>query len=305
MVFFGFLFQHGAFDGHSFKIPMAVSMAVLAASIPFIVLGLRVSAREDVAEQAQPASMWPLVLCAGGMLMVMLGIAGISETRYEALVALSVLPLLALSIPFAAGSVIPILSRIAPLADGRVQRLRMRATLIQLLACVPTLIIFAASYKLSLTAPRAFVVFVPYLLIVIAAGAVAISGRRLVAAGIAIVLVTLFSVSAVVLRNTPVSPRDYQGLSRAINARLQPGDLIFTRRSHWAYTPVFYYLDHDRLVAEDFIDALRTAPRSRVWVLSFLREPPTDEMAEALSGYQIAGRTTALNAEAVLYLPAR
>lgn len=145
----------------------------------------------------------------------------------------------------------------------------------------------------------------PNLLIVIAAGAVAISGRRLVAAGIAISLVPLFSASAVILRNTPISTRDYQALSRALNTRLQPGDLIFTRRRHWAYTPVFYYLDHDRLVAEDFSDALRTAPRSRVWVLSFLRQPPTDAMTEALSGYQIAGRTTARDAEAVLYVPAR
>lgn len=107
--------------------------------------------------------MRPLVLCASGMFMVMLGIAAIanSHSRNEALVALSVLPLLALFLPFAAGAVTPLLSRIAPLVQGRLQRLRILATLVPLLAFVPTLLIFAISYKLSLTAPRAFVVFVP------------------------------------------------------------------------------------------------------------------------------------------------
>lgn len=49
---FGFLFQHGVSTEDFYELPVAVSIAVLAASIAFIVLGLRVSTREEFAAQA-------------------------------------------------------------------------------------------------------------------------------------------------------------------------------------------------------------------------------------------------------------
>ena len=105
--------------------------------------------------------------------------------------------------------------------------------LIALLAIGPTLALFAASYVVTLTAPRVFLQFVPYLVLLAACGAWPLCRRRTVAAALAVVLGLTFAGSAVVLRRTPTSTRDYQGLARALASSMQPGDLVFTPARHW------------------------------------------------------------------------
>jgi hypothetical protein len=124
---------------------------------------------------------------------------------------------------------------------------------------------------------------------------------------IATPLLAMFSASAVILHRTPISPRDYQGLARALTEKLRPDDLIFVRRRNWAVTPLFYYLDHRRLVAAEYREAVLKAPRSRVWTILLPGETgqkPVPQEIDALSGHRLADRIDALRAHAFLYVPA-
>jgi hypothetical protein len=300
---FGFLFVPGQSSDQFYDIPAWVSLSILACSVLLQVLGLRIGAHEQFSEQRPMAARRPLIICAAASSLTMLGIAATARARNQLLVALSVLPFVALFIPPMARKMTGVSSRVRTILQKRSRAHPARLGLIANLAYLPTLVIFAASYKFALTAPRAFALFVPYLLIVTAAGAVALSSRRPPAAVTAVALVATFSASAVMLHFVPISLRDYQGLSRALNASLQPGDLILTRNRDWSHTPIFYYLDHDRLVAGHYDEALRGAPRARAWVLVFDGNTPSDTLLEALSDYQIAGRVNASRAEAILYVP--
>ncbi len=110
------------------------------------------------------------------------------------------------------------------------------------------------SFKLSLTAPRAFLVFVPCLLVLVAAG-----GRTAVepsprSAGLALAsLLGVFVASDVIVGRAPASPRDSSRHRRrhdgARPAR-RPG--VFAPKRHWAYTPLFVYLPHRRIITQDF-----------------------------------------------------
>jgi hypothetical protein len=297
---FGFLFHHGAYVEEAPLLPLPIAVVVLVASLYLIRLGLSAPPAEGDAKDPSPApSMGPLALAAAGVSILMVGLAAIANVRQDELVMLSVVPLVALAIPRAVGSLRRGLARFESV-EGLLRRGRHLTGVVPLQAVVPTLLLFAVSFHVALTAPRAFAIFVPYLLIVIAAGVLAVPRRLVVIA----VLIVGFGTSAVLLRSVPVSPRDYQGLARAMQAEMQPDDLVFLPPAHWAFTPMSFYLDHRRLVAGNYANALRRDPRSRVWVLSLANEQPTIEMANALAGYRVAGEVTALKAAAVLYAPA-
>ena len=299
---FGFLFQHGAYPERLSPLPMVEALLVLALSLFLIYLGLRAPTAETDVDDPPPApSIWPLAVAALGASALMLGIAAVSDVRQEELAALSVLPLLLLVLPLIVGSLRSVLSRFGPL-EAMLRKGRNLTALIPLQAFLPTLLLFAVSYQVALTAPRAYVIFVPYLLVVIAAGVLSLTRWRRHA--VIVALAIIFPASALLLRAIPLSPRDYQGLARAMDAKMQADDLVFAPPRDWAYTPIFYYLDPKRIVAANYADAVRRAPRSRVWVLSMLRQGPTIEMANALSGYRIADKVEALQAGAVLLVPA-
>ena len=304
---FGFLFQHGAFAEHKdryYELPSAASMGVFILSLVTIAAGFRAAKSRPRPNAVPSPSLRPLFLCAAGMAMVMLGIAVVSYVRHGALAALSVLPILALAIPFAAGAVRPAFARFAPAVERLFNRWPACTALMPSLAVAPALAIFAISFKLTLTAPRAFLIFVPYQLILIAVGVVALSRTRVAAAGIAAVLVSVFAASTAILHRTPFTTRDYQELGRQIEARSEPEDLVFTPTKHWAYTPLFFYVNHQRLVADHYADALRRAPHARVWLPQFLRMPQSDDARAALAGYRVVDQVYAPEAEAALYVRA-
>src|SRR5204862_7118970 len=89
----------------------------------------------------------------------------------------------------------------------------------------------------------ALLVFVPYLLIVMAAGTRDLARKKLFAAPLAVVLILLFAASTWFFSTMPFSVRDYAGFATAINERLEPGDLIFVKPRAWDVTPLFYYVD--------------------------------------------------------------
>jgi hypothetical protein len=289
----------------SYQLPLAASVLILASSLVFIVRGLAVRPLEQgPSEAVPPAPIGPVVLSALGMAAVMFGLALLSFVRVHALMAMSILPLAALLFPFGAARFRSLLARAAPGVEGRLDDAGGLSGLIVLQALVPPLTIFLASYLVPLTAQRAFLIYIPYLLIVIAAGVVALARRRFVAVAFAAALSVAFAASVLIAAGSPNTPRDYQGLARAMNRQLQPGDLVFALPRNYADTPMFVYLDHRRLVASDYAQALRRSPSSRVWVLSMEDARPSQEMMAALRNYRRIGGVRVVGQEptdAILY----
>ena len=173
------------------------------------------------------------------------------------------------------------------------------ASPIVILALVPTFSIFIVSMLKPMVASRALLIFVPYFLLVVAAGLGSLRRIALaVPAGLA--MAAFFAVSIVHFRSMPSSLRDYQGLAQAIEARLQPEDLIFVTARDWQMTPIFYYLDKSRLVARNYAEAVEGRGNRRVWVVIFDRTK-TKEMLRALNQFTLAQEVAAFNGRARLY----
>jgi len=142
--------------------------------------------------------------------------------------------------------------------------------------------------------------FVPYVLIVLAAGTREVARRTVLQAPLAIVLIAFFAASIWHFQRMPQSPRDYVGLAKLINARLQPNDLIFVKPRIWYVTPFFYYVDQSRLVADDY--AARSAKRDvRIWVILFGNEQLAPVMSEALTDFKLSDQVDAFQGRALLY----
>lgn len=304
---FGFLFQHGAYSDAIFELPFAVAVAVALLSVVLLRSGLRFRSGEDPPVPVHsPPPRWPLAVAALGSATTMLGIALVAPQRNEVLALLSTLPLAMLLIPEASRGLRPTLARVSPQLERVLARGGTTAGLVALLALGPTLALFAVSNWLTLTAARAFLQFVPYLVLLVAAGTWPLARRPIAAAALAATLGVLFAGSVVVLRQTPTSTRDYQGLADTLGASIRPGDRVFAPPRHWAYTAMFFYLDHRQLVATDYASALHIWPRPRVWVLATPPDTPlSEEVADALSDYQIVDRIEARGLAAVLYQSVR
>lgn len=299
--FFSFGFLFGDNSDFAPRLGGMAALALLALALPLIVNGLRVPVIEPVDLPAQPLpARAPLWLAAAGACAVVAGIMLIAWQRQRAIAGLLVLPWLLLAVPPVAGWLRPWLG----FADGWRRKLRPLFGLVPLLALVPALLLWAASHLVPVTAPRAFLIFVPYLLIVVAAG-VAVLPRWL-GIGVAALLALVFAVSIRLARAEPVSPRDYKTLALTINAKSQSGDLLFVPPLRWDYAPLFFYLNGPTPVAGDYALTLRRHPQARVWVPevteSRIYQPPP-ELKTSLAGYRTVTTLTAQNFRAKLYVP--
>ncbi len=153
------------------------------------------------------------------------------------------------------------------------------------------------------TAERAFLIFVPYVLILIAAGVSVLFDVKALRIPLAAALAVLFAASVVYLYGTPISPRDYRGIAAQIKAHQRPGDMIFLRPKSWIDTPVTYYLDHRKLVATDYAGAVAHNPQARVWVILWAQPEPYPEMRPALAGFTQVATLHAEQASALLFAP--
>ena len=214
-----------------------------------------------------------------GVSCLLFGIALWSSSRRRELAALSVLPLIVVWFPLLPGWLRSLRNSageplLAPLA-----RFQNVGALVPCLALVPALLLFAISFRLSLTASRAYLLFVPYLIMLVAAGTFRLSQRPPVAVALAVFLAAVFGTSVWKSKLTPNSSRDYQGLAQELNAKLRSGDLIFVAPRSWWQTPLYYYIDQKRVVAENYEQALQRTPGTRVWVI----EAPGTSHSTALS----------------------
>ena len=302
---FGMLFQHGGYSQLQTVLPDHLWPIVLAFSLVLIGLGLTRASADATPQVAAPRDWpWRLGLCAAAGSAVMLGFFLISTRRVRPMAVTPVLPWLMLLFPVVSARMGPQLRRLAPWLDRFLDPRNWWLGLVPLLAIPPVLGIWMISFKVTLTAPRAFAIFVPYLLILVAAGLERLAPRRVIFALTGAALVATFAWSAYLMFPVPTTPRDYRGLAEAINARSQPGDLIFVPMRNWEVTPMFIYLPHERLVAQRYREALAASPHARVWAPAFHEAlPPNPQMNQALAGYRVVGQVQVKGAAALLYAP--
>ena len=297
---FGFVYMRDVFSIPARGLPGWLEIGVLCGAVAFCALGLTAGKR-SAPESAPRRSALPwlaLVPGAIGIATIMSGLACAAYSRHY-IIYFSIVPIIALAIP----AVVMLGGRIVAAGHARATaRPLALASPVPLLGLVAPLLPFAASFFASVAAPRAFLIFVPYLLIVAAAGIASFCRTPLRTVPVAAATALLFVASAVHFIRVPAA-RDYKALAAEINARIEPGDVIFVRHRHWRETPVFYYLENDRLVAADYSAALAADPSRRAWVILFDDNEPTPEMASALTGYDVVMEVEARRSRAHLYAP--
>ena len=305
---FGFLF---ATD--EFAIPTLEIAALLSAGLAFVCLVLvciglarETSAQPLLASGSQPTSRLVSWFIAISVSVAMYWMASIALIRSDPLKVTALLPLMALGVPAIAGGARGVFRTLFPWAERGLQTMEPAKVLFVLYALVAPLVLFAASYVASILAPRAFLIFVPYLLIMASAGLWGLARFRILTAGVGFALVAAFAMSVPYAAQKPGSPRDYQAIAQAVQAELEPDDLVFLRDKNWADTPLFYYWRDANFIVEDWAGATAKHPDARVWVITWPggpdeRGPAPDRRAALADGYELVKILSEFRAEAELY----
>ena len=302
---FGFLFDPGAWFSSSGAPAMLPVVALAATALTLALAGMRVRGAE-LAAGPSPVPLPFQVVVAGVIAGVALTLfyAAISERHRAALATLAVFPLACLLLPAIAARVKPVLNGIVPGVVAWVERLSPFGLLIALIAFGPPLVFYAMSLVKSVLAPRAFLPFVPFFLLLIAAGFAALPIRSTLRALAGTALALLFLASYAYFRAAGHGPRDYKGVAAIIAREERPGDAIVVRRQHWADTPFFYYLPHARYLTPEQVTRIGG---SRAWVTEWSEEGVVnhDERRAALErvGYRQQEQWTVGSYHATLFEP--
>jgi 4-amino-4-deoxy-L-arabinose transferase-like glycosyltransferase len=248
---------------------------------------------------------------AVGSALVTLGFVVVALQRRSAMSATIAVPILALCLP-------PVIGRLRSALAASVVASRLRpwvvglnrpASLVILLAFLPTLALLVISFQSSVLNQRAFMMFSSFLLILAAAGASVVGRIRVLRIPLILALVAVHLGSVAHWRGRPSESRDYQALAERMNERMQPGDFVFVVPREHSVTPLFYYLD-DRgytYVTHDYADAVRNDAGARVWLVFFESYEwgpfmtTTEEMTAALAGFRMAVEVEALRSRAQLF----
>ena len=304
---FGFLLQHGAYpDAVPIPGPSRwFQLAAFGVSLPLLLLGLKRTMQAPRTADGGPAleyvadfSVLDLLPLALGSVIVMLGVALLTNRHRGVMLAVALLPWFALAVPKVTAAASDLVARIRPRlgSDGL-------PTLMPLLALAPPLGIFLVSFVVPLTAPRAFVIFVPYFLLLTAAGADWLFVNRFVALGVIAILLALFVPSIELAKRMPTSPRDYKGFAEGIHARMSPGDTILVRIHNWRYTPLLYYLRHDRMRLHLPDPSAPRVGTGCVWRIHFDGDLFFNPKPPELSAYHQTAEVHALRSHAWRFCP--
>lgn len=303
---FGFLFAADPDAIPAMAVAPPVAAMLLAVALGLAAGGLVVPAPapRPVPAGAGPSG-WPAVLVAFVMSAFMVWLALIALHRNAALLVVATGPVVALWLPALSRVADRLVARPAALARWRTTAAGPRL-LVGLVGVAAPLVLFVLSAKVEILAGRAFLVFVPALLVLVAGAVTAIPAawpRHLVAAA----LIGLFAASVPWSLAKPGSPRDYKALVAGMQADYRPDDLVFVLDKRWEEAPLFYYLPGARYVFGDYAAALGRDPKARVWLVTWpWEEMPviTDARREALAGYRRVAHVEALRASAELFVPA-
>jgi hypothetical protein len=178
------------------------------------------------------------------------------------------------------------------------------APLVWMLAFVPFLLVAALSVAFRpFMDARGILHIAPYLLLILATGAVALGRRsRWLAGALVLVLGALHGYSVWAYRDMLTTPVDYRQFADDLKPQIESTDLIFLARD-WATTPILYYLHPDQyhIYASNFAEVCRQYPNSRVWVLALHGGDPPDGVEPALAGYSAIETVEIHLARGVLY----
>ncbi len=304
---FGIFYNEGLSELHPHTWPLPVVLATFVLSVGLLWRSFRVVPVRAYKPDSAPSPGWqPLFAAAAGMTMVMASIVPvattlIAKTKYMPLVAAIVV------FPAIAFAAFPIATWLGPKVRARIDRMEMRSPLvgilrspIALLALFPFLMVSVGAIARPMVDRQALIMFIPYLLVLIAAGTREAARHRLLAAPLAIVLVLSFAASAWHFRGMPQSNRDYATLSKQISARMGKNDVVFVLPLKYYVTPFFYYMDPSRLVSEKY-DKYSRKSHARIWIVLFEDEQPADNISNALAGLVLADRVDVLGAHGLLY----
>ncbi|OYX45130.1 MAG: hypothetical protein B7Z02_02485 [Rhodobacterales bacterium 32-67-9] len=302
---FGFLFGHDVAAIPTLAIPGPAAAVLLAIAVGTLILAFRVPA---VCQRPTPAAgdlpRWLPFGAAASMTVLMVWMALIAHRRTGALLIVSAGPVLALALPVVVRAVEAGLRRWSRFEPWRRQVAGPRL-LVWLVAVVAPVILFVLSAKVAILASRAFLVFVPFL-VILAAGSVTGIARVWPRRAAAVALVALFAASVPYSFEKPGSPRDYKALVAGMRPQLRADDLIFVLDKRWEEAPLYYYLPDARYIHIDYPAALLADPGARVWLVTWpspFRPVIDDARREALASYGKVGVVTALRASAELFLP--
>ncbi len=302
---FGLMFQHGAYGDDPYEVPLAYQIPIFVVGAAMAAIGVfRSPAKAEEGHAGRGPPLWLLAIAAVGASLIMLAFTGMAHARNKRLLASSVLPILVLAFPFIAARLRPLLTSALPFVGGLLDALRRVLSLPALLALLPVAVIALFSAVVApVTAERAFLIFVPYVLILIAAGVSVLFDIRPARIPLAASLAALGVASVVFLYGVPNSPRDYKSIAAQMNAQMRPDDMVFVRPGNWADTPLTYYVDHRKLVASDYAGATDRNPGGRVWVVLWSRQPPIPAVSAALARYVRVTELQAEQADAQLFAP--
>jgi hypothetical protein len=294
----------------TFSLPQRVPPTLLFAFASLLALAGLIAAfwksgpGEKEAHVSKPElSRHHLAFAAVGTAIFILGLAGAAYKRNIYLTATAVLPLLTLLI-------VPLLRRFERFIEA-IARILYRWGLegrpvypLLVLTLVPFVLLFGISYKFPLLISRGFLLLVPYVLAWIVIGISVLVRGHVVWAILALLLAVMHVGSLQYYRAVP-AVREYREIAAEMKKRFAEDDLIFARMRHWATTPTFYHLQghFHRLVAQDYGEALKRSPRSRVWVLICGDTPLPNEAMESLAEYKLVEEVRTFRCQALLFTP--
>ncbi|MCP5432925.1 MAG: glycosyltransferase family 39 protein [Alphaproteobacteria bacterium] len=307
---FGFLYAKNLFSLPQVALAPLLTVVLVAVTLALVAAGWRAGAPSGSRPEAGPAlPRWIPVLAAVAGSAAMLALAGLARNRNLPMAAVSLLPILALAMPSLALASQALMRRALPRAMSWLDGCEPKALLLALIGIAAPVLLYLMSFVVTVLAPRAFLLFVPYLVLLCAAGIVALCRRfgRATAALLSFAVLAIFAGGLVFQSRVPTSPIDYKSLAARVAALSRPDDLIFVHKRSWTDTPFYYYWSDANFVGENYPEALAAHPRARVWLLTWPHEdepfPPAVVPRTALKDYEIETTVTARRAKAELYVP--
>ena len=238
-------------------------------------------------------SLW---LLAVGMALVIFGLAWSAQRRFPYLAGSAVLPILCLALPYLHRMVVGWFQDHLPLA-----RYAKGKGLLFCLGIVPAALLFVVSFRVPLLISRGYLLFVPYLLALIAYGLMRLPKAL---PWISIIAAFAFLVHSTVWHKQCSEANAHGDMVAAMRERFEADDLIFVRPNDWVTTPTFYHLNGDwhRLVTSGWKRVTRQFPDARIWLPTYSDIPPLPGMQAALEDYEVIEDVSAVRTRARLYV---
>ncbi len=306
---FGFLFEPDPFSTPPTEIPLALTLLLVLFALVLFLFGMSRQRSADI-KDAVIASPRLMFLAAAGLLALATVLVFARYTNpfdpgvTNRVLLTTILPPLLLIGAFLVGRYADAVFRLANGLNGRLSKLPGLNSLTIFLAVLPVLMIAAVSPIVPLFASRGVLLYVPYLILILAAGMVTLISRSKAWLTLVPLLGVILTASVIYFKSSYIEdPTDYKGLAEQWIPQIQDSDLILIQR-HWATTPILYYLNGSRyrLIGSDYVREFEKRPNGRAWVFSTDGVPPSSAMLQAVRDYTLRETLTARRVRVVLYV---